>query len=97
MQKIIPRNCPSCNTILRVKRMECPNCNTSIEGAFDLPMLALLPADDQKFIISFVKYSGSLKDMAKEMNLSYPTVRNLLDEIIGRIKENEKPKLNIEL
>jgi hypothetical protein len=38
------------------------------------------------FILHFVLFSGSNKDMAKHLNLSYPTVRNMLDEIIEKIK-----------
>jgi hypothetical protein len=55
-----------------------------------LPALARLSVEDQDFILKFVKNSGSLKDMAKDLRLSYPTVRNLLDEIINKIKVYEK-------
>ena len=54
-----------------------------------------LNAAEQTFVESFVASSGSLKDMAKIMNLSYPTVRNRLDEIIlklGAYKSLEKDK-----
>jgi hypothetical protein len=37
-----------------------------------------------------MKASGSLKEMAKLLGLSYPTVRNRLDETIERIKLAEK-------
>lgn len=40
--------------------------------------------------MEFIKSSGSLKDMAKEMGISYPTVRNLLDDLIEKIKQLEK-------
>jgi hypothetical protein len=51
--------------------------------------LARLGEADRQFILQFVKASGSLKEMARQMELSYPTVRNLLDDIIGRIAEAE--------
>jgi hypothetical protein len=57
---------------------------------YDLPLLAQLSTDEQDFILKFVKNSGSLKDMAKDLGLSYPTVRNLLDSIIDKIKNDEK-------
>jgi hypothetical protein len=60
---------------------------------FELPVMARLSSDDQQFILQFVKCSGSLKDMAKYLNLSYPTVRNLLDDIIERLKKEES-KIN---
>jgi len=72
-----------------VKSLKCENCETEVSGLYDLPLLVTLPANYQDFILKFVKNSGSLKDMAKELNLSYPTVRNLLDEIIENIKSYE--------
>jgi hypothetical protein len=66
--------------------LKCDSCQTEVSGLYDLPALARLSTDDQQFVLQFVKCSGSLKDMAKFLNLSYPTVRNLLDDIIGRIE-----------
>lgn len=61
-----------------------------MNGSYDLPVLALLSQDDQQFILQFVKNSGSLKNMANELKLSYPTVRNMLNEIISTIEKYEK-------
>jgi hypothetical protein len=33
------------------------------------------------FLITFVKTRGSIKDMEKELGVSYPTVRGRLDEL----------------
>ncbi|HAM97922.1 MAG TPA: hypothetical protein DCQ26_04870 [Marinilabiliales bacterium] len=88
----LPISCPSCQNKLQVKTLQCGNCQTKVEGDFKLPLLAALPEDTQQFIIEFVKNSGSLKEMSKALSLSYPTVRNRLDEIINNLKtiENEK-------
>ncbi|MCK9207360.1 MAG: DUF2089 domain-containing protein [Salinivirgaceae bacterium] len=88
----LPISCPSCQSKLQVKTLQCGNCQTKVEGDFKLPLLAALPEDTQQFIIEFVKNSGSLKEMSKALSLSYPTVRNRLDEIINNLKtiENEK-------
>ncbi|MDR1171887.1 MAG: DUF2089 domain-containing protein [Bacteroidales bacterium] len=88
---MLPCICPSCQSQLKVKSLKCENCQTEVAGLYDLPLLARLSLDDQQFILQFVKCSGSLKDMAKYLNLSYPTVRNLLDDIIERLKK-EEPK-----
>ena len=48
--------------------------------------MAKLAAEDQEFVVQFVKCSGSLKEMARLQKLSYPTVRNDLDNIIEQIK-----------
>ena len=86
----LPCYCPSCQATLKVKSLKCENCETEVSGLYDLPLLVQLPVEDQEFILKFVKSSGSLKEMAKELNLSYPSVRNLLDEIIEKIKTYEK-------
>lgn len=56
---------------------------------YPLPPLASLVQEDQDFVLQFVKVSGSLKDMAQLLGVSYPTVRNRLDEIIERLKGQE--------
>ncbi len=86
----LPSQCPSCQAQLKVKSLKCENCDTEVIGLYDLPVLARLSSDDQEFILKFMKNSGSLKDMAKDLNLSYPTVRNLLDEVIKKIIQYEK-------
>lgn len=87
--RILPRDCPSCGHRLAVKRLTCTACGTEVEGRYDLPPLAGLPRDDQEFIQQFVKASGSLKEMAGLLRVSYPTVRNRLDEIIARLTQAE--------
>lgn len=89
MKRILPKSCPSCASLLHVKTMRCDACGTQIDGEYPLPILAQLLNDDQEFILEFVKNSGSLKEMAKTMGLSYPTVRNRLDELIERVKHTE--------
>ncbi len=90
--KLLPTKCPACNNPLKVRKLLCQACETEIEGVFDLPRLAKLPTEDQDFILQFIKASGSLKEMAKLLKLSYPTVRNRLDEVIERIKNEEENK-----
>ena len=83
--KKLPCTCPSCSSVLQVTSLGCPECETVVSGKFQLPQLAQLDVNDQKFILDFVKSSGSLKIMAQQLGLSYPTVRNLLDDIILKL------------
>lgn len=46
----------------------------------------LLSEEDLAFIKRFVLASGSLKEMAKAYEISYPTVRIRLDRLIEKIK-----------
>jgi hypothetical protein len=82
-------SCPSCQGDLRVTRLACETCGTNLDGQFDLPQLLRLPPDDLAFVVEFVRSSGSLKAMAKLGGISYPTVRNRLDQIIARLEELE--------
>lgn len=92
MQRKLPYSCPSCNALLHVTSLTCSQCETQVSGSFPLPVLSQLSQEEQKFVLDFVKNSGSLKIMAEQLKLSYPTVRNLLDDIIEKINQNEKQK-----
>lgn len=81
-----PTNCPSCDTTLNVSEFCCPSCSTKVSGQFVLPVLAQLSKEDQEFALQFILFSGSLKDMANKMGVSYPTVRNRLDDLIEKLK-----------
>ena len=49
---------------------------------------------DQQFAVAFILYSGSLKRMAKLYSVSYPTVRNRLDDLIARLEAMIEPHEN---
>lgn len=85
--KRTPVHCPSCGGELTVTRLACRACATEVSGKYRLPPLLRLTADDQRFAEAFILESGSLKAMAKRLGVSYPTVRNRLDEIIDQLKE----------
>ena len=83
-KKRLPLRCPACDSTLKVGRLFCEEC-----GSFELPVLARLTENEQQFAIAFIKSSGSLKDMAKNMGVSYPTVRNVLDDLIDKLNKME--------
>lgn len=88
--KKLPVSCPSCQAALKVSSLSCESCDTVISGSFDLPALLQLDPEDLEFILNFVLSGGSLKAMAKQMNRSYPTVRNKLDDLIENLKQLRK-------
>ena len=51
--------------------------------------LSGLETDDLNFIRNFVLASGSLKEMAQQYSVSYPTVRLRLDRLIQKIRATE--------
>lgn len=85
----LPVNCPSCGDGLVVKSLHCKSCETTISGFYDIPKILRLDEEELTFIYTFVINSGSLKEMAKEMNLSYPSVRNYLNSLIEKLKQME--------
>ena len=82
----LPTSCPSCNSDLRVAQLACPACGTTVQGDFLLPPLSRLGNADQQFALAFIQRSGSLKEMARLYGVSYPTVRNRLDDLIAHLK-----------
>jgi hypothetical protein len=78
---------------LVVERVRLPD-GTAIEGAFALPRLAQLSAEDQVFVAAFVRAHGSIKDMERVFGVSYPTVKARLNRIAAAVEfvdENPRP------
>ena len=88
-KKTFPTVCPSCGGILTVKSLHCAECDTTISGQFAIHPILRLTAEEQQFVTAFIRCSGSLKQMAADMGLSYPTVRNILDDIISKLQNYE--------
>lgn len=51
--------------------------------------LANLDEEDIKFIKNFILSSGSLKEIAAQYGVTYPTVRLRLDRLIQKIQVND--------
>lgn len=87
MKGQLPKLCPSCGAGLRVTQLSCPGCETLVSGSYRLPVFSRLSNDDQEFVLSFILSSGSLKQMARLYGVSYPTVRNRLDDLISVLSD----------
>jgi hypothetical protein len=66
---------------LVVERVRLADRGIAIEGAFELPRLAQLSAEDQVFVAAFVRSHGSIKEMEAVFGVSYPTVKARLNRI----------------
>ena len=77
-----PTRCPVCRSELTVSRLHCSSCDTSIEGRFTGGPFAQLTAEHLDFIVTFVRCEGKINRMEQELELSYPTIRNRLHEVI---------------
>ncbi|HUA35536.1 MAG TPA: DUF2089 domain-containing protein [Candidatus Binataceae bacterium] len=74
--------CPSCDGALSVARLECAKCDIGIEGEFSMPPLLRLSPAQIDFVEVFIKNRGSIRDVERELGVSYPTVRGRLDDVI---------------
>jgi hypothetical protein len=71
---------------LEVERVSIKENRVAIEGSFDLPPLARLTLEDQIFVTAFIRSQGSIKSMEKLFGISYPTVKNRLNSIAGKLE-----------
>ena len=74
--------CPVCNGDLTVTHLHCETCDTSIQGRFANGAFAGLKPEQLDFIETFVRCEGKITRMEDELALSYPTIRNRLQEVI---------------
>lgn len=82
MKKIVMGDCPVCKGKLKVKKLYCDQCDTTIEGHFEMDKFSCLTKEDKEFIEIFVKNRGNIKEIEKDLGISYPTVRRNLDRVI---------------
>lgn len=77
--------CPVCSGRLRAVKLKCSKCGTVIENEFELSKFESLGEEQLGFMETFVKCRGNIKDVEKELGISYPTVRAKLDEVISAL------------
>jgi hypothetical protein len=71
---------------ITVERVRLVDSDIAIEGSFTLPPLANLSAEDQIFVMAFVRCHGSIKDMEEMFGISYPTVKNRINRIADQFQ-----------
>lgn len=83
---------------MSVTKMGCAKCHIQVEAEFGVSRLASLPVEHQRFIELFVLAGGSLKEIAEQTGISYPTVRSRLDKVIAALEnvmEKSTPQQNL--
>jgi hypothetical protein len=79
---------------ITIERVRITESDIAIEGSFALPPLANLSAEDQVFVMAFVRSSGSIKEMEEMFGISYPTVKNRINRIAGQLEFVEITKVS---
>lgn len=78
-------SCPICQHSLTVSRLDCPACKVQLEGFFALPRLARLEREHLMLAEKMVLSGGNLKELAEQMDVSYPTLRKRVDHLIDAL------------
>ncbi|MBC8143407.1 MAG: DUF2089 domain-containing protein [Armatimonadetes bacterium] len=91
MTKRIITQCPVCDAAMRVSELSCTHCDTRLSGAFESPPLARLPAEHQRFAETFLLCRGVIRDVERELGVSYPTVRARLDAAVAALETVTRP------
>jgi hypothetical protein len=81
MQRVLS-SCPVCGGEMVVTSMQCPECDSSLHGRFHSGPFARLSDGQLAFVELFVRNEGKINRMEEELQLSYPTIRNRLHEVI---------------
>lgn len=77
---------------MTITKLACNHCNTKIEGEFVSCKFCQLPKEQLEFVEVFLKCRGNIKDVEKELSISYPTVRNRLEGVLQSLGyREEKP------
>lgn len=87
-KKIISR-CPICSEELSISRLHCRSCETQIETDLPIPAIFRLPEDLQRFVLIFLSCRGNIREVEKELGISYPTVCKRLD-LVNELLSNRR-------
>ena len=74
--------CPVCSNELAVTRLHCRSCGTTLEGDFSVGRFGRLSRDQLALLESFLRSRGNLRDMERELGISYPTVRSRVEALV---------------
>lgn len=74
--------CPVCEGPVEIREFSCPRCDITIRGRFPYSGFSQLTAEQVEFVKLFLRTRGNIKEVEKELGISYPTVRSRLNDIL---------------
>ena len=96
----VPNECPVCGGELKIEKVSCTDCDMQMTGTFYMLGFAGLTEKQLDFIKVFIKCKGNIKEVEKELGISYPTVKARLDEVAGALDveiEDEGKQVNTDV
>lgn len=82
MSRDVISTCPVCSSELAVTRLQCRGCGTAIEGDFNVGRFGRLSREQLTLLEGFLRARGNLKELERELKVSYPTVRARIDLLV---------------
>jgi len=82
MARDVISTCPVCEGELLISRLHCRSCGTALEGEFGVGRFGRLSKEQLALLESFLRARGNLKEMERELGISYPTVRGRVDALV---------------
>jgi hypothetical protein len=92
-----PGTCQVCGGEMVITELECPSCDITIRGRFETCPFSVLTGDQLELIKIFLRSRGNIKEVERELGISYPTVRGRLDEIVRALGFTPEPDVPKEL
>jgi hypothetical protein len=83
--------CPVCSGDLTVTRLACRTCGTALEGEFSVGRFGRLGREQMALLESFLRSRGNLRDVERELGISYPTVRARVDALVRALGLGDPP------
>ena len=77
--------CPVCSQELAITRLHCGSCGTTLEGDFSVGRFGRLNRDQLALLESFLRSRGNLREMERELGISYPTVRGRVEALVRAV------------
>ena len=82
MTQPMPNKCPLCSGELEVTEIHCTYCDVRMHGQFTIAPYRNLDAEQIRFLETFLRCRGVIRDMEAALGISYPTVRARLDALL---------------
>ena len=95
MSKLIS-DCPCCGGTLHIAALQCPDCGVELRNTFAVSAFDRLNREQMDFLLSFLKHRGSLKSLQEELDISYPTAKKRLEELVSALELGQEEPEDLE-
>ncbi len=77
-----------------ITELKCPQCDVTVQGRFETCEFSVLTREQLKLVRIFLKSRGNIKEVERELGISYPTVRGRLDAIVRKLGFTPEPAVD---